>query len=120
MRTVLALPEELALAELPRLLVYNKVDRVDRPELRALARGRPDAVFASATHRETIRPLIERVAHELKDKWEQSAKGPSVTPTLPEPTGVDLDPRDASAGELTTMEEMLRAAGKRVRARTVA
>ena len=117
-RTVLAVLDDLHLSSLPRLLVYNKIDLLQPAELRALERRLPEAVFVSATHRETTRALIDRIARELAVKWERSARGPSVAPA-PAELPIDEDGAGA-AGELTTVDDMLRAAGKRVRARTVA
>jgi len=84
-RTVLALLEKLELFDIPRLLVYSKIDLVDPRELRALERADPDAAFVVASRRETTRPLIERIARELAQKWEASAKGPSLAPGNDEP-----------------------------------
>ncbi len=113
-RTVLAILEELALLDVPRLLVFSKIDLLEPLELRALERSHPEAVFVSATRRETARPLIERVARELAGKWDASAKGPNL-----EPMGQAMDPSDpvalTDAAEMTTVAEMRRAAGKRVR-----
>jgi GTPase len=120
MRTVAKVLEDLDLSEIPRLLVLNKVDAVDRAELRMLERTYPEAAFVSAMDRESTRPLIERIARELADKWDRSARGPSVEPD--EGTHVDETAADgdATSGEMTTLDEMLRAAGKRRRPRTVA
>jgi GTP-binding protein HflX len=113
-RTVATVLEELQLSEIPRLIVYTKIDALEPARLRALQRQDPGAEFVVATRRETTRPLIERVARELAEKWVTSAKGPSV-----EPPCVD-DPRDEanveSDEQMATLDEMLRAAGKRVRA----
>jgi GTP-binding protein HflX len=119
LRTVDKLLEELDLLDMPRLLVYNKTDLIEQPELRGLRREHPEAALVSATRRETTRPLIERIARELAEKWESSSRGPSVEPVAPEE---DVAPEVPSndAGQMTTVDEMLRAAGKRVRARTVA
>jgi len=115
-RTVLRLLEDLDLLEIDRLLVFNKIDMCEASELRALERGYPDAALVSATHRETTRPLIERIARELAEKWERSAKGPNV-----EPHGVLDESRQEEDGrELTTLDDMLRAAGKRVRTTSMA
>jgi GTP-binding protein HflX len=114
-RTVLKVLEDLKLSELARVLVYNKVDLVDPLERRALERSHPEAAFVSATRRETTRPLIERIARELAGRWESSAKGPSVEPD--EAPDATWDPREADAEEMTTVDDMLRAAGKRVRSR---
>ena len=83
-RTVLRVLEELELSEIPRLVVFNKIDAVDAAAAaRRSAAGHPDAAFVSATRRETTRPLIERIAQELAAKWDASAKGPSVEPGVP-------------------------------------
>jgi GTP-binding protein HflX len=116
-RTVVQVLDELGLSEIPRLVVYNKIDRLERGELRLLERSEPSAALVSAVQRETTRPLIERIARELAGKWDRSAKGPSVEPQAPEPDDVS-EPRGGE--ELTTIDQMLRAAGKRVRSRTVA
>jgi GTP-binding protein HflX len=118
-RTVLKVLDELELTSVPRLLVYNKVDLVDGSELRLLERADANAILVSAKQRETLRPLIDRIAHELAEKWEKSAKGPSVSPVSTAGDGID-PPQPTEVEELTTMDEMLRAAGRRVRSRTVA
>jgi len=109
-RTVHEVLDELELSEIPRLLVYNKIDLVEPSELRMLERTQPAAAFVSAVRRETTRPLIERIARELAEKWDRSAKGPSV-----EPEGGFDEERQQDEGEMVTLEQMLRAAGKRVR-----
>lgn len=114
-RTVVKVLEDLELLEIPRVLVYNKIDVADPLELRALEREFRDAAFVCATRRETTRPLIERIARELADKWESSAKGPNVEP---EPSAdVQPEPGGGDPEEMTTVDDMLRAAGKRVRSR---
>jgi GTP-binding protein HflX len=118
-RTVEKLLEELELTEIPRLLVYNKIDLIEGPHQRALAREHPRAALVSATDRESTRPLIDRIAQELAEKWEASSRGPSVEPTIAADDPEEPH-RPAPAKEMTTLEQMLRAAGKRVRSRTVA
>jgi GTP-binding protein HflX len=119
-RTVVRVLEDLDLSEIPRLLVYNKVDRVESADLRMIEREHPDAVLVSATQRETTRPLIARIAIELADKWQRSARGPDVEPETVE-WHAELEDEGGSEGDedagaaMTTVEEMLRAAGKRVR-----
>jgi GTP-binding protein HflX len=110
MRTVLDVLDELDLSDIERLLVLNKADKLDPPELRALARQHPDAIIVSARSRETTRPLIERIARELAAKWQASAKGPILEPAAP----ADDDTAGAagSVDEMTTLDQMLRAAGK--------
>lgn len=113
MRTVLAVLEELDLAEIERVLVFSKVDLLEPTERWALERSYRDAAFVSAVARETTRPLIERIARELASKWEASSKGPSLSPDA----APDLVAGDDSTEEteMTTVDQMLRAAGKRVR-----
>jgi GTP-binding protein HflX len=118
LRTVLALLEQLDLLGIPRLLVFNKIELLDAADRNALERSYDDAVFLSAKVRETTRPLIERVARELADQWASSAKGPSREPgdTSAGATDSPLD----EAAELTTLDQMLRAGGKRSRTKHVA
>jgi GTP-binding protein HflX len=116
-RTVMKVLEELDLEDLPRLLVYNKTDLLQPPELRALERAHPDAAFTTATKREATRPLIDRIARELAAKWDLSAKGPSIEPgALQEEEAPEASEERERSSELTTVDDMLRAAGKRVRA----
>ena len=110
--------DELGLGDLPRVLVFNKIDAIETLRRRTLERRHPDASFVSATIRGTTRPLIDRVAHELAGKWEASAKGPRVEP---EPVARDDDSAEEptlqdDTRQITSLEGMLRAAGKRVRA----
>jgi GTPase len=109
-RTVLDILDELDLCDIGRLLVLNKLDRVEPAERRALARAHPDAIFVSANNRETTRPLIERIARELATKWEASAKGPSVEPSVGDDAQEGAP--TTAAEEMTTLDQMLRAAGK--------
>jgi GTP-binding protein HflX len=114
-RTVMKVLEDLDLQEIPRLVVLNKIDLVEPARLRLLARQYPDAAMVSATRRESTRPLIDRIARELAGKWERSARGPSVEPeALPKES-----PAEEVVPEMTTLDQMLRAAGKRVRSRAV-
>ena len=84
----------------------------DTLRLRLLERTYPDAVFVSALRRETTRPLIERIARELATKWDASARGPNLEPGEP----VEAAPREhVDESEVTTLDQMLRRAGKRVR-----
>jgi len=114
-RTTLEVLEELDLEEVPRVLVYNKTDLLDPLGAKALARVHPDAVLVTATQRESLRPLIERIATELASRWDRAAKTPLSEAALPEE---DAEPAEKSpdAGELTTLDALLAAAG-RLRAR---
>jgi GTPase len=118
-RTVLQVLEDLDLLDIPRMLVFNKIDLASPADLRLIERRLGGAALVSATHRDTTRPLIERIARELAEKWERSAKGPSVEPASDLEPEVDDTPRHDDS-EMTTLDEMLRAGGKRgsrVRAR---
>jgi GTP-binding protein HflX len=118
LRTVLNLLEQLDLLDIARLLVFNKIDLIEPVDRRVLERSYDDAVFVSANARETTRPLIERIAGELADQWVSSAKGPKR-----EPGDASFDLGDSAveeASELTTLDQMLRAGGKRPRAKHVA
>ena len=79
-RTVTKVLEELNLGDIPRLVVYSKIDTIEPLALRVLRREDPGAEFVTATRRETTRPLIDRIARELAEKWAASAKGPRVEP----------------------------------------
>jgi GTP-binding protein HflX len=114
-RTVERVLDELGLLSIPRLLVYSKVDLLGPLERRLLERRFPEAVFVQATGRDTTRRLIERIASELAEKWDASAKGPHQVPSEAILGGDVPDRGVADAGEPTTLEQLLRAAGKRVR-----
>jgi GTP-binding protein HflX len=118
-RTVQSLLDELGIAGIPRILVYNKIDLLQAPQLRALARANPDAVLLSAAKRETTRPLLDRIATELRDRWDAAAQGPRVTPATADGVSVE-EARPEDDAQMTTLAEMLRAAGKRGRRSRVA
>ncbi len=64
---------ELGLSQIERLMVYNKVDKLDVGAARRLTLGRTDAVLVSATRRETTAPLLELIAKRLESRWEEAA-----------------------------------------------
>jgi GTP-binding protein HflX len=107
--------EELELSDVPRVLVYNKVDLLDPLEVALLRRNDPEAVLVAATRRETLIPVIERIASELAARWEQAAKTPASVHSLEE-LEEDGEPEHEPAEELTTLDAMLAAAGKRRKA----
>jgi GTP-binding protein HflX len=78
--TVTKVLEDLHLADIPRLIVYSKIDAIEPAALRVLRRSHPGAEFVTATRRETTRPLIESIARELAERWAASARGPSLEP----------------------------------------
>jgi GTP-binding protein HflX len=99
---------ELDLSSIPRLLVYNKVDLVSPPEAEALRRHHEDALFISATNRETTRALLDRIAEILAERWANSRETFRKPEAAPEPA---LEPAEvdaqANGRSLTTLEEML-------------
>ena len=118
-RTTDALLEELELDEIPRILVYNKADLLEPGEAKRLTRRVHDAVVVSAVDRETTRELLALIAQRLAERWEKSAKVPPLDPSALE-ADVDLAQLDAIAPEgeqETTLDDMLRSAGKRTRKR---
>jgi len=119
---------ELDLDGIPRLLVYNKVDLVAPVEAEALRRNQPEALFISATHRETTRALLDRIAELLAHRWAKSARashgtdgalGGEATQGAGESEAIDDSPSLPDEQSQTTVEEML-AASRRHRHRTPA
>jgi len=107
---------ELSLLEIPRLLVFNKIDLVAPAEAVALSRARPEALFVCAKSPETTRALLDRIAALLADRWAEAETYPhaAAAESATEPA---VDPAEL-AGEaeaapshdensLTTLEEML-------------
>ena len=122
MRTTDALLEELSLEQIPRIVVFNKSDRLTLREGEALVRVQArlgqDAVLVCATERETTRALIEKIAGVLAERWAKSAMVPEIGDGDAEgPATLDaLDARDdVEEGDASTLDTLLRAAGKRVR-----
>ncbi len=117
MRTTEELLEELGLDEIPRIVVYNKADLLEDMQGRALLRRRTEdgaPILVTATDRETLRPLIERIAKLLAERWDDSAKIPA--PSSHDVTLDVTDDRDAdTAGEESTLDTLLLASGRRVR-----
>jgi GTPase len=95
-----AVLEELALSDLPRLLVFNKVELLSPLDRSLLQRKYPDAVLLSAMDRDSTRPLVGRIAEVLGERWARSAKPPEELyckslQAAPEhgPTALSLLPR---------------------------
>lgn len=117
MRTTVGLLEELGLSEIPRILVFNKVDRLSSPE-KLLLRRSPDGspvVQVSALDRESTRGLVDLVATTLKERWDLAAKPPPDR----EPTCADsldaLEVTGTADDSIDTLEALLHAAGRRGR-----
>ncbi len=115
---------ELGLASIPRILVFNKVDLIEKGEARRLLFGNRDAALVSATSRETTRALLAKIADRLKDRWEQARTVPTYDVEAEETAALlaDGEARDGEAGEpeetsLTTLAELT--AGKRYKRTTL-
>jgi GTP-binding protein HflX len=108
--TTLKVLEDLELSEVPRVLVYNKIDLLEKIRCLSMVRANEDALFVTATDRESLRPLIERIAKELAARWDHAAKTPHSELSLPE----DDEPveKEPDENEVTTLEGMLAAAGR--------
>jgi GTP-binding protein HflX len=115
---------ELELSDMPRIVVFNKSDRLTPLEESLLLRkGRrmkaDDVVLVSATHRETTLPLVAAIAKQLAERWAKSAKVPPVPEEAAEADeNQDAPPENddpSEHGQVTTVEGMLRKAGKRVK-----
>lgn len=65
-RTTEHLLSELALDQVPTLLVYNKIDRA-HPKVVERALERPDTLAVSAHDRQTLHPLLDRIEALLFD-----------------------------------------------------
>lgn len=98
---------ELGLGELPRLLVYSKVDLVDTQTRRILERMDPDAVFVNATVRETTRALVARIAEALAARWDAAARPP------PSEAELALDSEERPVHHADTLDALMSLRGKR-------
>jgi GTP-binding protein HflX len=116
METTRELLGELGLSDIPRVVVFNKVDAMSALDRKILQKKHPDAVLVSAIDRESTRPLLSRLASELAERWDQSAKMPSV-PLAEETEPLDLDAPTDDDVHASTLDELLQAGGRRARRR---
>jgi GTP-binding protein HflX len=110
---------ELSLLDIPRLLVFNKIDLVPPTEAVALRKSRRDALFVCAKSRETTRALLARIAEVLADRWSEAetSRHRAMTDVSTESleAAAESETRDGATGDgatpdensLTTLEEML-------------
>jgi GTPase len=110
---------ELSLLDIPRLLVFNKIDLVPPAEAVALRKSRSDAVFLCAKSRETTRALLGRIAALLADRWAEAEtshhRSIADAPAESLRGAEDAESRDAGSeaepahdrDSLTTLEELL-------------
>ncbi|APR82019.1 GTP-binding protein HflX [Minicystis rosea] len=115
--TTEALLTDLDLIHIPRILVFNKSDLLDKGEVRRLLLGRRDVVAVSATDRESTRPLLAMIADRLKDRWAQAATVPDFNHEEDAPAEEEPSEGAEDTASLTTLADML---GDRKRKRTVA
>jgi GTP-binding protein HflX len=111
---------ELGLANIPRIIVFNKADLIEPGEARRLVLGRKDAVVVSAMDRESTRGLLEMIALRLKDRWERSSLVPSYAADEPEQAEESEEvgaQTDQDGSSQTTLAEMM--GGKRYRRTTL-
>ncbi|MCA9648150.1 MAG: 50S ribosome-binding GTPase [Myxococcales bacterium] len=80
--TTQKLLEELELDQIPRLLVYNKLDRLSPDEVAAV-KNEPDAVGLSALDKSTTHVLLERIA-ALLDQAEHDRENRALAAQMPE------------------------------------
>jgi len=113
--TTEALLTELELIHIPRIVVFNKVDTVDKGEVRRLLLGHRGAIALAATDRESTRPLLAMIADRLKARWTQAATVPAYD--APAEAEGDAAPPEEDAAALTTLADML---GDRRRRRATA
>jgi GTP-binding protein HflX len=99
--------DELSLSGITKLLVFNKVDLIAAPEAEALRRLHPEALFISATNRETTRALLDRIAALLQHRWDESAQVPVIIPVEADGPSDEIVVEQGDGESLTTLEEMV-------------
>jgi GTP-binding protein HflX len=100
--------EELGLAEIPRVVVFNKVELLSKIDQKILQKKYPEAEQLSAMQRETTRPLLHRLAVELAERWDQSAKMPAAAPIEEDAPDEIPEPEETEPMlHASTLEEML-------------
>ncbi|NUQ73697.1 MAG: GTPase HflX [Polyangiaceae bacterium] len=102
---------ELGLIEIPRIVVFNKVDLIGAEGRRLLRMGHKDAVLVSATSRETTHGLLAKIAERLKGRWAEAAMVPSYEVEEAgegenENGGAVAEGNGEGDGEMTTLAEM--------------
>ncbi len=104
MRTTEKVLSDLDLGDVPVLLVFNKADLLAPGEAERVLAEHPGALLTSALHRETTRPVLDRLRELLAERWTRAA-------LVPEAPVVELDPDDHEQlprEEVTILEEMLK------------
>lgn len=104
--TTEALLTDLDLISIPRILVFNKIDRIDKGEARRLLAGHRGAIALSANSRESTRPLLLAIAERLRDRWTRAATVPTYD-VQEEPEEEAPSPPQEDPDAVTTLAEML-------------
>ena len=81
---------ELGLDEIPRVVVFNKADLVAPFAAKLLGKKFPGSVVVSAMERNSTRPLLERIAAELAERWAGSARPPETSYVTTDDSSADL------------------------------
>jgi GTP-binding protein HflX len=82
METVIAILAELELDEIPRIVVFNKVDLLRPEERNQLGQG-PDRRLVSALTGEGTNGLVERIGERLREEGKTYGRLASPRPPLP-------------------------------------
>ena len=110
---------ELGLDEIPTILVFNKADLLAPFARKLLEKKYADCIVLAASQRETTRPLLVRLARELKERWDHSARIPEPMPTEPllldDDASAEMGSVEGSADQGSTLDELLRMSGRRVK-----
>jgi GTP-binding protein HflX len=112
-KTTAALLEELELASIPRITVYNKADLLEPGEAAQLLRGTYDTAVVCATDRESLRGLVDAIAQKLATRWDESASVPTASATVADVETPEELP--SAEDEQTTLDDLLAASGHRRR-----
>ena len=116
-QTTIEVLKELDLQDIGRIVVMNKTELLSGTDRKLLQRKFPDAILLSAIDRETTRPLLQRLARELKARWDGSAKMPESAMDLGPDELKESDSRDEDESHASTLDDLLRASGRRVKTR---
>jgi len=109
--------DELRLADVPRILVFNKADLLPPGEGARVVRGHPNALALSATRRETTRPLLRAMADMLAERWRAASMiAPTTLTSDPEPDIEGELLASASEESAVTLDDLLAKTGRRRKA----
>lgn len=107
--------EELGLSSIPQILVFNKVELLDKLQRSILGRKYPGSILLTARDRETTRELLARIATTLQERWKLAAKGPDLAPSDLETAELDSQDIPESPDSASTLDALLARAGRRTK-----